>query len=374
MIFPPIARCSRLAWAIAAAGVSASAQGAQPAYTLTDIGFWPGYTNSYAFDVNDSGLVAAGSSPNKAFLYDGAGLVDLGTPLVASNVVVRGINNGGDVVGLVGTYSLVAALWRSDGSKATLGTLGGAQSAAWGINDSGRIAGSANNASGAARAVAWDRDGGAGSISDLGTLGGSNSYGIGISSAGDIAGYSQVAGNTAYHATVFHADGTKTDLGTLGGVNSYANAINEVGLAAGDSQITGSADRHAAIFDIGSGAITDLGTLGGTTSYSYAINDAGVVVGQSQYGSSSSWHAFVYRDGSMQDLNELIDAGSGWVLTNAYGLNESGQIVGMGVFEGRNRAFLLTPVPEPASWALLLAGVAVVGAVCRRAAVGGGLV
>ncbi len=46
----------------------------------------------------------------------------------------------------------------------------------------------------------------------------------------------------------------------------------------------------------------------------------------------------------MQDLNSLIPAGSGWALSVARDINDAGQIVGEGVINGQQRAFLLTPV------------------------------
>jgi probable HAF family extracellular repeat protein len=45
----------------------------------------------------------------------------------------------------------------------------------------------------------------------------------------------------------------------------------------------------------------------------------------------------------MADLNSLIPAGSGWVLTGANAINNRGQIVGSGVLNGQTQAFLLTP-------------------------------
>ena len=50
----------------------------------------------------------------------------------------------------------------------------------------------------------------------------------------------------------------------------------------------------------------------------------------------------LYEKGVLIDLNSLIPASSGWVLTEARGINESGQIVGTGVLNGQERAFLLT--------------------------------
>ena len=44
-----------------------------------------------------------------------------------------------------------------------------------------------------------------------------------------------------------------------------------------------------------------------------------------------------------KDLNDLIPSGSGWVLTEAEGINEAGRIVGVGWLNGQQRGFLLTP-------------------------------
>src|SRR5439155_25651973 len=105
---------------------------------------------------------------------------------------------------------------------------------------------------------------------------------------------------------------------------------------------------------------SDLGTLGGAWSTARDINDAGVVVGIADV-PRDQWHAFVYLDGEgMLDLNRLIAGGlpEGWTLVSAMGINNKGQIVGMagvspaiggGSWVGSyERAFLLTPVPEPA--------------------------
>ncbi len=46
---------------------------------------------------------------------------------------------------------------------------------------------------------------------------------------------------------------------------------------------------------------------------------------------------------NMQDLNGLIPANSGWFLFDATGINNAGQIVGRGAFNGQIHGFLLTP-------------------------------
>ncbi len=45
----------------------------------------------------------------------------------------------------------------------------------------------------------------------------------------------------------------------------------------------------------------------------------------------------------MRDLNDLIDPGSGWVLTGGVGINDLGQIAGNGIHNRLQRPFLLSP-------------------------------
>jgi hypothetical protein len=47
---------------------------------------------------------------------------------------------------------------------------------------------------------------------------------------------------------------------------------------------------------------------------------------------------------AMQDVNTLLPANSGWVLTEAHGMNAGGTIVGVGTLNGVNAAFVLMPV------------------------------
>jgi probable HAF family extracellular repeat protein len=68
-------------------------------------------------------------------------------------------------------------------------------------------------------------------------------------------------------------------------------------------------------------SITDLGTFGSDT-YAYGINDSGQVVGDS-YTSDDSDHAFIWQNGVMTDLDTL---GGGYSYAN--GINSSGQVVG----------------------------------------------
>jgi len=133
-----------------------------------------------------------------------------------------------------------------------------------------------------------------------------------------------------------------TPLGTLGGSWSIAYAINDQNQIAGQAYTRGNRAAHA--FRLSDGQMVDLGSLGGSSSWGLAINNSGTVVGYATT-RANEYHAFVSADGGrMQDLNRLIPPNTGWVLGEAHGINDVGQIAGSGTIRGQQHAFLLTPV------------------------------
>jgi hypothetical protein len=83
---------------------------------------------------------------------------------------------------------------------------------------------------------------------------------------------------------------------------------------------------------------------------------------------------FLYANGETIMLDDIVAAQgyAGWYVRYAHDINDSGQILlelGSNA-GGERRELLLTPtlpVPEPGTWAMLLAGLACVGMVKRRA-------
>ena len=311
-------------------------------YSVTDLGTLGGATSSGA-GINNSGQVTGFAADalgnNHAFLYTRGATVDLGMLAGKSSFGV-GINNSGQVTGYYYLNTGYAhAFLYSNGVMNDIGVLpGGAFSFGYGVNESGQITGYATDARGNDQAFLYDK----GVMTGLPTLGGVSSRGVSINNSGQIAGSTTTLTATT-HAFLYSGSATQ-DLGTLlGGANSYGQSINGSGQVAGALDASGGAS-HAFLFT--NGVLKNLGMLpGDTSSFCNSINNSGQITGSSQ-GSFGSGHAFLYRFGQMVDLNSLLSPAdrSGWILTQGNGINDKGQITGVGLHNGVQRAFLLTPM------------------------------
>ena len=131
-----------------------------------------------------------------------------------------------------------AFLWSKTAGMQDLGTLGGSQSLAFGINASAEVVGTSFIARRCVqRAFKWIQGTG---MEDLGTLSGyDSSVALGVNTFGQIAGYvHNSADNQVTRAVLWSANGTIQDLGTLGGTSSIANGINDASAVTGYSNPT----------------------------------------------------------------------------------------------------------------------------------------
>ena len=79
----------------------------------------------------------------------------------------------------------------------------------------------------------------------------------------------------------------------------------------------------------------------------YSLNESGQMVGLMWDSDEEEAveHAFIFdMENGIRDLNNLLDPQTGWTLTFARDINNSGQIVGYGEINGERRGFILTPV------------------------------
>lgn len=321
------------------------------------------------------------------------------------------LNNAGQIAGST-LFSNHVALWENG----TVTDLGPGNVS--GINNLGQIVGSSYDGN-FARATIWSKTAAPILLDVLGGGGGFGNNGLDINDAGQVVGRSMTASTPSFVPTIWNGV-TPTQLPSLGTLEGEASAINNSGQATGYSNIGTLADPNIramlwqgnTVTDLGSfnnslysrgisindagqvvgssavgpgfagpnhafmwsnGVMTDLGTLGGADAYSEAwdINNGGQIVGSSTLTLDGGIIAVIWDNGQIVDLNSFLDISlkqEGWFLTSATSINDSGQILAQmfnpQLREGRQA--LLTPVPEPEAYAMLLAGLGLLGFTTRK--------
>jgi len=311
----------------------------------------------------------AGTSPAYA-------IIDLGTFFSGDDVQASAINNNGVVVGTDGSRG-IGFYW--DGSLHPLPPLSGdASSGPTAINSLGWIAGQSFSAP-HLNGVVWING-----TPSLLPVPGTSVHPSGINTAGTVVGTSGV-GLSSRAFLVSHGASSSTDLGTLGGTTAEAYAINDAGAVVGSAD---TANENSRAFIWRAGQMTQLSDLG-LSSAAFCINQQGIAGGfvlrpdftrqavlwaangarsnlpnLAGAGDAEVWGvnqsglavgdangvAALWSNGSVESLLTLVGANSGWNRLNmAYGVNDSGEIVGWGIRDntGTDHAFLLVPVPEP---------------------------
>jgi probable HAF family extracellular repeat protein len=328
---------------------SASISSAQN-YNITDLGAVAGEKVSNGYGLNDAGqAVGVSSSPSGAIatLFSSGKALNLGTlePLDVS--VATAINASGEAAGYEPFSSdpnnTFHAWLYINGSLKDIHSpsLFPAGTIAEGINASGEVVGEGELTSDSFHAFLYSN----GQMVDLGPPGAFQASALAINDSGEIVGnYSTTSGSGAF----LYANGKFTYLATPSGASdTSAVAINETGQIAGVIYLPGTA--HAAFYK--NGVWTDLGEFSGVATHATGINNAGEVVGIAFF-PQTSYHppkpgkhvGLIFRNDAAVDLNTLIPTNSGFTITDAIAINQSGEILCDATNTGGNkRAVLLTP-------------------------------
>ena len=340
---------SQIAWLIIATIYAGN--GWSASYTVTDIGALSGPTGySWPNAINNRGEVVGYSSTpygtTHAFIWSAAeGIRDLGDLAGGTDKSeARDINENGQIVGYGSAATgLHAVLWNLQIMQ-DLGDLAGGldTSDAYAINDNGVVAGKGNTDEGT-RPFLWDQSNG---MQELGILPDKTSATpFAINNAGEVAG--MATDGTVLTAFRWSASTGMQDIGDLptGAHVSYAYDINNKGSIVGRGNVD-AGDRG--FFWRSTSGLIDFGVPdGGYNSYAYGINDFHHVVGDTT--GPAGHRASFWKDpnGPAQDLNELIDPASGWILVSAYDINDIGQIAGIGISpDSIFTGYVLSPQPE----------------------------
>ncbi len=306
---------------------------------MIDLGTLPGGLNSEGAGVNASGEVAIVSE------------------------TYRTDPNGEDFCEFGTHRQCLGAIWKN-GVLMPLPTLrGGNNAAAFDINNRGQVSGFAENGTRDAtcvtggtpfqlmrfEAVVWGADG---EIRELPPLRGDTvGFAFGINDSGQVAGTSGLCSNTSLppapsgaHAILWDKNGSPTDLGNLGGGYNLATSVNNRGDVAGGALSGQDGTIHAFLWTRRTG-MRDLGAFPGafvtTATCCKTINDRDEVVGMAIDG--TGLRALLWHGEVPIDLNTLIPSGSGWYLQMACAINNAGEIAGQGIINGEVHSFLLIP-------------------------------
>jgi probable HAF family extracellular repeat protein len=367
-------------------------------YSVVDLGTLGG-VYSFGFGINSAGVIAGGAAtayqngdpasvnpqpPQTAFLWKRGHLINLGTlgpaslnlnsAASASNLLnetalsseTANMDSNGEDFCLFGTFrQCLAAIWKNGKLTALSNTLGGNNSNAFGINNSGQVVGFAETSyydPGCAtpgkpyqlyrfEAVICEPNGKLRALQPY--PGDTVSFGFGINNRGQAVGGSGVCSNTdlppqpmGTRSVLWEKDGTVIDLGGLGGAFSLPSSINDRGDVVGAASDP-NGNLRPYLWTREWGNPHSLGSLHPDDPVVVAaccntVNLSRQVVGFDLDANFNSV-AFLWQNGTMANLNDLIPADSPWNLQAANGINDAGQITGVGIINGLTHAFRATP-------------------------------
>ena len=330
-------------------------------WTIRNLGTLPGGLDSSAFGINDRGQIVGDARTAdgawRAVFWDAGGAI-FPIPTTADKDCCESfafeINEGATVVGIIQSAdgrSRRAFLWKPGAPLATELQFG-RESHGHSINNFGDTVGWGYELDWSQHALSW-RGAGA-SVEDIGSLGGGFTEPRDVADGPVVVGYAHrpPVRRPFRRAFLWVTGGHMRDLGTLGGDNSEAFGVTvgrwpdpteETIYVVGHSEIMpGEMTTRAFLWH--RGVMTELPTVKGCDFYeARAINKNRDIVGRCGSSSGGASRALLWSGGAVHVLNDLLPPGSGWNLNTAFDINERGEIVGVGMFEGATRGFVMEP-------------------------------
>jgi hypothetical protein len=282
-------------------------------------------------------------------------------------MAITASNNSVSQPGAIYAYLPSAA----DGLSAGLNFISYTQWAAFAINNNGQIAGSNGD-----NWEAWNLNGsavplGSGVAAGLaGVATGINDSGQTImqdfeqGNIGRVYVYSAMAENGyAVGMTNLTPSGSDYTILLAIGINNYGDALYDSAPATyyDNPSVVYQAYLHTGSAHNGliGSSNYELSGPGWSMYQAVGLNNAGQVVGMVNYvsrGRAFDDPALWTINNGILDLNSLLPANSGWILQTVTGIDQLGDIEGMGLYNGVSTPFILS-LPEPASVAMSLIAV-----------------
>jgi probable HAF family extracellular repeat protein len=321
-------------------------------YRIRRLGPLPVASDDIGAALSPVGIVAAwidpGDDGRRAVVYTASGrrtlVIAPGYPLM----LAAGINGRGQIVGIARARSDTreSRAWHLAAPDQTPRLLalapGGDSASARALTDDGRIVGGGTRTvGGQTHALLWtaaDRP-----PQDLGTADdGDFSIAQAIAAGGEIVGAANDRPGGRPRGFVRAGDGPLALLPLLpGGSTAHARAINDTGVIVGWGD-NDEAELCAVVWERGRARVLE--GLGDEPTSAWSVNNRGQIVGASATG-RKRLHATLWEGGRAIDLNTQIPADSGWILQVAHRINDRGQVIGRGTFQGQGCLYRLDPAP-----------------------------
>lgn len=348
-------RKSVLSLLVGMAATSASAAPVSaPRFTLKHFNYsTPAHV--YAGEINSRGeIFGVGQSQRQNVWFSTSGSnLNVSAPL-PGNITISSLNATGQGIAYATTGSSDRSYYYVENGIFTPLAVNGQKAEPTAINDAGQVTLSTFDRSGKARAYVYSSAGG---YQEIAPAGGSSTTAINISSSGAVIGDTENADGRA--EAYLYAKGVMTKLTSGYLAPSHAVAINNAGQITGWATArNGLSNRQAFVWADGKYQfISQIST-------SVGIDGLGRVVGYDE----SLTMAMLWDGNETYKLTDLVGE-EGWYFPLVGGINEAGQISAYGCRDDICEVLRLdplSPVPEPSTYAMLLAGMALLTCAARK--------